>query len=426
MTGLIIALILFPLIGGAVARRNWGEAWLFGAGLCGATLFVAGVLHVPLAAALVILVMAALTRFRQGLRSPVRARWPRAPAIVMFVPLVTCALAATVIPLDDFDGRAFWILKAKGIAHERAIDGPFFHGATVDPRNDYPLLVPIDAAIVFSLANSLDDRQVRWMYLLFLIALALHARERLSSLTNVMAGSWTAALIPWIPQCFSTMPGGALTGYSDLPMGAFGAGAFFELVAAESPVRFGLWVLFIVLTKSEGLPFALIMLMVGAVVFRRRIAVPALMAALGIAALLAWRHGIPRGDEEDLLRLLPSITQKAGRIPDAIATFGGHLVELRSWGLFWVAVGAGAIAESQRRGVRLAIVIIALVAGVYLAVYVATSWHMADLIHASASRLLLHLIGPALFILASAAGDYLPVRAKSMNPFSTSTEISLT
>ncbi len=64
--------------------------------------------------------------------------------------------------------------------------------------------------------------------------------------------------------------------------------------------------------------------------------------------------------------------------------------------------------------------------GVYLAVYVATSWHMNDLIHASASRLLLHLIGPAIFILAVAVGDHFPVRAKSMNPLSTSTDSSLT
>ena len=403
MTGLIIALVVFPLIGGAVARRNWGEAYLLGAGLCGTTLFISGVLHIPLAAALILLIVAALARFRYGARSTDRIGWPLAPAVLMFLPLLVCAAAATIVPLNDFDGRAFWVLKAKGIAHERAVDGPFFHGATVDPRNDYPLLVPIDAAVIFSLADSSDDRQVRWMYLLFLVALTLHAREQLSRLTSTLAGSWCAALIPWIPQCSLMREGSALSGYSDLPMGAFGAGAFFELVAAESPVRFGLWVVFLVLTKSEGLPFALMFLLVGAFVFRKRIVPAAGMALVAVAALVLWRHGIPRGDGEDLLRLLPTIPQKLGRAGTAVATLGGHLVDLHSWGLFWVAVLAAAIAGARQRRVRLAIALIALMLSVYLAVYIATSWRMTDLIHASASRLLLHLIGPALFVLAAAA-----------------------
>ena len=128
------------------------------------------------------------------------------------------------------------------------------------------------------------------------------------------------------------------------------------------------------------------------------------MALVAIAALVLWRHGIPRGDEEDLLRLLPTIPQKLGRARTAVATLGGHLVDLHSWGLFWVAVLAAAIAGARQRRVRLAIALIALMLSVYLAVYIATSWRMTDLIHASASRLLLHLVGPSLFILASAAG----------------------
>lgn len=401
MTGLIIALVLFPLIGGAVARRNWGEAYLLGTGLCGSTLFIAGVLHVPLAIALVTLLLVALLRFRHGVRSPDRIGWPVAPTVVMLLPLVVWGAAATIVPLNDFDGRAFWILKAKGIAHERSIDGPFFHGGTYDPRNDYPLLISLDGATIFSLTGSLDDRQLRWMYLLFLVALALHARERLARLTSVTAGSWCAALLPWIPQTALMSAGGALSGHSDLPLAAFGAGAFFELIAAESPLRFGLWLVFLVLTKSEGLPFALIFLAAGAFVFRRRIAPAAVVAAIAIAALLAWRHGIPHGDEEDLLRLLPTIPSKLPRLGSAITTFGGHFVELRLWGVFWIAVTVCAVIGARSRPVRMAVAVIASMLAVYLGVYVATSWIMVDLIHASASRLLLHLIGPALFILAS-------------------------
>nr|MDP9362317.1 hypothetical protein [Acidobacteriota bacterium] len=53
MIGLLITIVLFPLVGWSVARRSWGEAFLFGVGLTGTLLFLAGVVHVPLVVALV-------------------------------------------------------------------------------------------------------------------------------------------------------------------------------------------------------------------------------------------------------------------------------------------------------------------------------------------------------------------------------------
>ena len=51
MIGLVVTVVLFPLIGWSLGRRGFGEAFLLGLGVTGSVLFIAGVLHVPLAIA---------------------------------------------------------------------------------------------------------------------------------------------------------------------------------------------------------------------------------------------------------------------------------------------------------------------------------------------------------------------------------------
>ncbi|MEA2163812.1 MAG: hypothetical protein QOK37_1939 [Thermoanaerobaculia bacterium] len=421
MTGLLITVVLFPLVGWSVARRSWGEAFLFGVGITGATLFVAGVARVPLVITFALIVLASIGGAIWGIRNRQRhSHLPHPtphsplPTIALIIPLIVLAFIAAITPLNDFDGRAFWVLKAKGIAHERSIDGPFFHGATLDPRNHYPILIPIDGAVIFALSHTLDDRQLRWLYVGLLAALALLVRERIGRLVSPQAGAWCAAILVWIPQFSVATEGGALSAYNDIAIAAFAAGAFFELLDAVTnkdanararEIRFGLWLTFLVLTKSEGLPFALVLLLIGAFVFRKRVLVPAAFAAVATLALVIWRSRIPAGDEEDIVRMLPTIPDKLHHIGAALAAFPRHMIEFSSWGIFWIAVvTAAAIATRvDRRAAILAIAIVASMLAVYIGVYVATEWVVADLIAVTANRLLMHLIAPALFLLALVA-----------------------
>lgn len=417
MIGLLITIVLFPLVGWSVARRSWGEAFLFGVGLTGAILFLAGTVHVPLVIALAGIVFAAIVRLFAERQTPdSRQQTTHSPiaTIAMAIPLLVLAFVAAIAPLNDFDGRAFWILKAKGIAHERAIDGPFFRGATLDPRNHYPILIPLDGAVILGLSHDLDDRQLRWLYVGLLAALALLVRERIAHLVSPAAGAWCAALLVWIPQFAVETEGGALSAYNDVAVAAFAAGAFFELLAADSPIRFGLWLTFLVLTKSEGLPFALVFLLIGAFVFRKRITTPTIVTAIAAVALLIWRTGIPAGDEEDIVRMLPTIPEKLHRLRAALAAFPRHMLVLPSWGLFWIAVVIAAViaVRVDRRATLLAIAVIASMLAVYCAVYVATGWVLSDLIAVTANRLLMHLVAPGLFLLALAAQRW--TRTKSM------------
>jgi hypothetical protein len=406
MIGFLVTVLLFPLVGLSFGRRGLGEAFLLGVGITGAVLFVAGVVHVPLVVAMAVLGVWGVGRGAWELKKSLPLPTPHSPlpTILMCLPLLALTFATAITPLNDFDGRAFWALKAKGIAHERSIDGPFFQGGTHDPRNQYPILIPLDGAVILSLAHSLDDRNLRWLYLGILAALALLVRERIGRLVSPAAGAWCAALLVWIPQFAVEPEGGALSAYNDIAIAAFVAGAFFELLdanARKSEIRFGLWLAFLVLTKSEGLPLALVFLAIGAFVFRKRILTPAIIAFVATLSLIIWRLRIPVGDEEDVFRLLPTIPEKLHRIGTAIAAFPRHMLLMPRWGIFWIAVIVTAVVATRiERRAWLAISFIFAILATYTAVYVTTAWIPSELIAVTADRLLMHVIAPSLFLLA--------------------------
>lgn len=412
MNGFVIAFLLFPLIGAAVSRRNWGEAYLLGAGLLGALLFFCGLLDVPMLATIVVATLAALAIVIDRRRSlPERVHYPILPTIVLAIPLLVASFNAVIAPAHDFDGRAFWLLKAKVLAADERLDGPFFHGrGTYDPRNTYPLLLPLDGAAIMRIAKERDDYQLRGFYFLFFAALLLHLRERLGRRFSPEAGAWCAAIVAWLPQFAVRTEGSAVSAYSDLPMGAFMTGALFDLIDDEAPSwRFGLWLVFITLTKSEGLPYAIVLLVAAALLRRKRLAPVAILFGTAAFSLLYWRSGIDRSDEELYHARLGELLHATGRVGAVVRGMAAHFLSLRVWGLFWIAVLAGAaclIARGRWRTARLPLAILGAILAVYFGVYLVTVWQPRDLIDASLDRLLMHLIGPAMLLIASAVSPH--------------------
>ena len=398
MTGLLITLVAFPLIGAAISRVVGRTSWfLMGLGAVGMTLHATLLLGIPIVLALVVLLAGAiavlLVKRGEGWH---REEFLQPATIVMAVPCALLLYASAITPLHDFDGRAFWLLKAKAIATERHIDGPFFKGETTyNPRSRYPLLVPLDAAAVMIASRDIDDRQVRWIYPLALIALAWHARKWI--------GPWPAALLPWIPQFVVTDDGGALSAYNDVIVAGFAGCAFFELLERRSPVRFGLWLAFLTLTKSEGLPYAAVLFAAGIVVFGKRIFAAAAPFAVAIATLFMWRSRVPPGDEEDFLARLTHLPERLDRIAPAVLRLAQHAVRMDLWGLFWIATIIAAIAlliGGRRREAALPTYVLAAMTCVYVCAFAVSAWVMNDLIDASVDRLLMHLVIPALYLIS--------------------------
>jgi hypothetical protein len=389
--GLVFSVVFFPLVGLALTRRLGGTSpILTGLGATGFVLFITMVWHVPIIVPLIALaLLVPFARFKRD-----DTRYPRLPTILMFAIFAIQFAITAILPLTDYDGRAFWLLKAKAIVHEDAVDGPFFRGeGTYSPRNEYPLLVSLDAAAVLKVAQSFDDRHVRWLYLLFALGFALELRRRV--------GAWPAAIFAWLPQVAIESEGSALSAYHDIAIGAFLACAFFELVQRESPLRFGMWVAFVSLTKSEGLPIAIFLLGCGASVFHKRIGAALILPLIAVAHLFVWRARIAPSDEPQYHVMLADLPRHLADLAANLGLLVGNFVALRDWGLVLVAAAIAMLLARDRHS-RLAAAIIAAVLLLYGAVLAVGNWPAEGVSGNIAPRLATHLLGPALYLVASA------------------------
>ncbi|HEY8132958.1 MAG TPA: hypothetical protein VII12_13840, partial [Thermoanaerobaculia bacterium] len=97
---------------------------------------------------------------------------------------------------------------------------------------------------------------------------------------------------------------------------------------------------------------------------------------------------------------LPSMATHLDRIVPAAIEYGRHFFAFSRWGLLWVAAWIALGVLAWRREWRVPVLILS-ISAVYISAYVVTQWTMRELIDASADRLLMHIIGPALCAIAT-------------------------
>jgi hypothetical protein len=439
LTGLLITLVYFGVIGAGVGRLLRLDAhgsrldrlatrFVVGVGAAGATLFFLGVLAVPLTVITfgslpVIAVISWIVRGRRTAKPVDLGRYPAIPTVIMLIPLVIVFIEAAIVPLNDWDGRAFWLLKGKAIAHEESIQGPFFQGLGArNLHSHYPLLMPMNAAVVFRFAGELDDRHVRWLHALTAAAFLIMLRSRIARLHSAAVGAWISALLAWLPQFSFDSYGGAVSAYSDLPLAVFAAAGLLQIVTDARPVPVGLWITFALLTKNEGMVIAAALLFCYFVQILRTAGFPVALSRVVLAGapvvcslslLTIWRGRIPLEYDENYALLARDLLSKLTVVGEAAAAFLVRMVDLRGWGIFWPAVIAATayLLWRRRNGVVLiAGIFLAIGIASYIAAYTVTGWKLADLAASSANRLLLQLIGAAALILAEAAQQLLGSR----------------
>jgi hypothetical protein len=408
MSGLMVTLLLFPLVGLALSRLSGGmQPFAAGCGVVGSVLYAAALAGVPLQPVVAMLVISsiAILVWRRETPPAARMQLPSVPTVLSALAVVWLSWIVWVMPLHDFDGRAFWLLKAKAITADGGVDGVFFKGGSFSPRNAYPLLLPFNAATVMRLTGQPDDRQVRWLYVLLALAMALELRSRLATLASPSAGAWAAAIFLWSPQVLVEVEGGATSAYGDIAVGMFAGAAFFEIVRRGSPLRTGLWLSFLTLTKSEGLPLSLLLLSIAGLVFRRRI-IPALFPlGAALVTLFVWRGRVERSDELDFASLITTLPRHADRYLQSLGALGEQLFAFRDWGLLLAFALLSIVVLARRKEwdtLLLSLAVVVPMVGLYAAVFAVTDWPIVEMRQNLAPRVMTHLLGPILFLTARA------------------------
>lgn len=423
IASLLITAVLFTSAGYAVAALcrialppRWPErlsqAFLLGVGGVGCTLFVLGVAGVPLSLPpFVIVATGAVTAgvVAGRRRIPISADgspFPKLASLLLAIPFVAVAFSVAVIPLADHDGLMTWLPKARAIVNDRSLVGPFFRGAGgLNLHNHYPLLLPLDDAIVMRLSGSTSDASVRWLYLLIPLALLSAVRDRLATLYGAEAAGWVAAIVAWIP-IITTGNGSAESGYSDLAVAAFAGTALLALLTSSAPLECGVWLAFLVLTKNEGALLCIALLATAAAMrlLRTRAewfaAIAPPVIALGL--LVLWRLMVPDAYDEQYAVLLRDFPHRLHRLGEASTAILRHMFDWKTWGLLWPAAMLALLGTLRSRVTAAAGLFLALSLGGYVLILAITSWNIDELARVAADRLLLHMLVPLCCLLANA------------------------
>lgn len=421
MKELVVTLAVFPLIGAATASllrvplppsrlAQLAFVFLLGAGTNGSILFLAGTLGVPLwffAIPVASIIAFALRRRSFDTLSAAPAGRHVAATVVFALPLVVLLFAAAVIPARDYDGRVTWLPKARAIAIDGAIDGPFFQGERgLNLHNHYPLLVPLNAATVMKLSGDTRNETARWLYALTAVA-ALIVLQRMLAMWFGALGAWTAAAAAWLP-ILTSIEGGALAAYNDLTLTAFfGVALLYVIASGDDPQALravGLFAAFAVLAKNEGLALAIAIVIAAGVARRLKWTILAPIVA-AIAILSWWKTQVPAAYDEQYGVLIRTLPASLHRIGSAMRALASHAVDFSEWGVFWIAVAlAIVIGAFRERSARFAALLVALLAplGAYVLALTVTSWSIDELANVAANRLLLQLIVPGACVIAMA------------------------
>jgi hypothetical protein len=333
---------------------------------------------------------------------------------------------------SGFDPRMTWNPAAAYVRAARTVDPPAFLDASVYLQNPrYPLLFPVLQVAGREVFDTDDDERVpRPLYAVLLPVLLLLVFDVARPFAGTLAAALTVLAVTLLPGIVFEMDGGAISSYSDLPMGLlWGAGL---VLIFRAPWRLpealagGILLGGAALAKTEGLLLAAIVGVIASLRAVRRLigrrrsplwrpgilrAVGATLAVFLFAAALhvSWRAGIPNRYSEtwDDVTVRGLISGMAARLPVALPLIGREMARTEIWsGFWWLApfvfvLGARAFRNPLARLLAYAI------AGalcVYLAAYGASSWGPSDLVHPTWNRFLCQLSLPLFVLFAMALG----------------------
>ncbi len=360
---------------GRDALRHAGLALVVGWATVGIAASTALVLGAPLARWLLVLLAVAIAGagVLLALRVPTRrlaAVGESGPAVWVAVvgATVLCVQLAALLRRalasgtpTEWDAWAFWLPKATSLIDFGGLDTGV-GGFTSFAHAQYPPLVPVLEGSAFSLMGSTDASLLPLQH--WVVAVAFFAA--LASLLAVRvrpAVLWPSLALLALLPVFAVLIGSSL-GDEPLMLLLGLAGACAALWLLERDARFaaltGIFLAATALTKSEGLPIALLlaatMLLLALGASPQRPLAPALVLLAPVAALLPWKlwvrlNDIPPAPDYRLSDALhPSLlADRFDRLSYAAGELPGYLFEPGRWLLAVPLMLAAVLLAAPRR-----------------------------------------------------------------------------
>jgi hypothetical protein len=338
--------------------------------------------------------------------------------IYAIVGLVTAA----VTPVTEWDAWAIWTPRAVLLTDFQHLPVDFFTGPAFQlPHQNYPLLVPLLESIWFRSAGTVDTQAMHvelWLLLVGFVWSVGYLMHRRGARVLLWGPLLLAASLAY--GVYTQL----LSGYADVPMSLF-AGLGLLLVglwvAQGQRAHLALGVLLLAAaanTKNEGLPIAIIALLVAGLVVGRSRPGTARDLALALVALvvivLPWHvwtsvHGVPADPDAPLSKVfdLSYMFGRAGRIWPSMSALAAQLEDEGTW-VYLVPIGAGLavcclIWRVARRLATFYLATAVLIFFLYVVVYWVSPLSLAFYLPTSANRVI-----DVLVFVALAAGLQLP------------------
>ncbi len=337
---------------------------------------------------------------------------------------------------SGFDPRMTWNPAAAYVRAARTVDPPALLDASVYLQNPrYPLLLPVLQVASEEVFDTDDDERIpRPLYALLLPVLLLLVFDVAQPFAGTLPAALTAFAVTLLPAVAFDVGSGAITSYSDLPMGLFWGGGL--ILTFRAPWRLpealagGILLAGAALAKAEGLLLAAVVVAIiflraaRRVIARRRRRLPwrpehvraaggSLAVFLFTAALdVSWRAGIPNRYSEtwDEVTLRGVIAGTVARLPVALNLVGREMARPEIWSGFWWVVPAVFVLGARAFTHPLARLFAYAITGafcVYLAAYGASSWGPEDLVPKTWNRFLCQVSLPVFVLFAMALGKAL-------------------
>jgi hypothetical protein len=363
---------------------------------------------------------------------------PDMERLSMFERLLLCGISfqslliffrAFLKPLESFDSIAMYAMRAKIIFLNGMIPANYFSEiAPAMPNADYPLLLPLAEAWIYTFLGSLNDFLVKGifpLYFICMLAASFLLMRRFISRKASLIFTFVMATVPQL-GAFATV------GYADIVLTYYytiGAGYLF-LWAKERRTRdivvAGAFLGFAMLTKNEGIAmFLTCLICLGIYLFAdaRIVKFRALFKVLPfilVVIILAGPWFLVRdyyGLENDLLRFgradqgrIVTFFKNLDRSPVILYEYQKQFFGPKKWNIAWIvmlALFALNIKAAFSGGLKYITMSILLVLSFYGSVYILMkadgpiNWYVAT----GVSRLFIHILPITIFWIAYLSKD---------------------